>query len=164
MTNKSNQITNQKNHFLDFDFLRFIWIFTFGFLLFASSYCFAGTTIDPSRTIYMGRTLGMGGAHLALSNDGEGIFANPSGLAGLEFPQITGLSRKIFLDETAYSLYGFSVPTDYGSFGVGYAGANTGGSYATSRDNNNRIVINPSYEAVTYDNSVLLFSYAKDIT
>lgn len=134
------------------------------FLILSASISFASTTIDPTRNLYLGKTLGMGGAHVALSNDGEGIFSNPSGLADTDFPQITGLSRKIFLDETAYSLYSFSFPTGFGSFGAGYAGANTGGSYATSRDNNNRIVINPSIEAVSYDNSVFLISYAKDIT
>lgn len=123
-----------------------------------------GTTIDVSRTIYTGRTLGMGGAHLGFSNDGEGIFTNPSGLAKLEFPQLVGLSRKLFLEETQYSIYGWAVPTQWGTFGLGYVGASVGGSYATARDpSTSRIVINPSLEAVSYENSVLMLTAARDL-
>lgn len=123
-----------------------------------------GTTIDVSRTIYTGRTLGMGGAHLGFSNDGEGIFTNPSGLSKLEFPQLVGLSRKLFLEETQYSIYGWAVPTQWGTFGLGYVDTSVGGSYATARDpSTSRIVINPSLEAVSYENSVLLLTAARDL-
>jgi len=123
----------------------------------------ASTTIDPSRTTYLGRSLGLGGGGVALIDDGESLFLNPSGLAGIQFPHISGVSRKIFLDETAYSAYSFAFPTDYGVFGLGFVDANTGGSYATSVDNNNRITINPSLEPMTYDNNTFLFSYSREL-
>ena len=123
-----------------------------------------GTTVDISRSIYSGRTLGMGGAHVGLSDDGDGLFTNPSGLAKIEFPQMMGLSRKIMLDETSYTLYSFAAPTNWGTFGVGYCGAQTGGSYPTMRDpGTNRVVINPSLEAINYENSVMLFTYARKL-
>lgn len=124
----------------------------------------AATTIDPSRTVYLGKTLGMGGAHIGLSDDGEGIFSNPSGLAHIKFPQVTGLSRKIFLDQTSYSIYSFAMPTDIGIFGIGHVGTFINGSYATLRDENNRISINPSVEAMSYNNKVTMLSYSRDLS
>ncbi|MFA4967220.1 MAG: S-layer homology domain-containing protein [Candidatus Margulisiibacteriota bacterium] len=126
------------------------------------AYADTGTTIDISRTIYSGRTLGMGGAHVALSDDGEGLFTNPSGLTKIQFPQMMGLSRTLFLDETSYSLFSWAMPTSWGTFGLGYSGAQTGGSSPTMRDpGTNRITINPSLEALSYNNSVTLLSYAR---
>jgi len=122
----------------------------------------AGTSIDPSRTVYLGRTLGMGGAHTALSDDGEGLFTNPAGLGETKYLQMSGVSRRLFLDETAYFILGFSMPTEYGHIGLGYASAYTTGSYATTRDNDNRIIINPSLEVMAYDSNVILLSYAKN--
>ncbi len=123
-----------------------------------------GTSLDISRYILSGRTLGMGGAHVALSDDGEGLFTNPSGLAKISFPQMTGLSRKIFLEETIYSLYSWAFPTNYGTFGLGYTAAKAGESYPTMRDpGTSRIVINPSLEALGQENSVLLLTYAREL-
>lgn len=123
-----------------------------------------GTTLDPSRTIYAGRTLGMGGAGMALIADGEGLFLNPAGLSKLNFPAATVLSRKLFLEETTYSLLSAAFPTPWGTFGVGYTGAAVGGSYPTTRDpGTSRIIVNPSLEAVGYENSVLLITYAREL-
>ncbi len=124
-----------------------------------------GTATDISRTIYSGRTLGMGGAHVGLSNDGEGLFINPSGLANLEFPQIMGLSRNLMLNETSYTLGSWVVPTGWGTFGVGFAGAQTGGSFPTSRDpGTGRIVLNSSLEALSQDSNVIFLSYARPLS
>jgi len=124
----------------------------------------AGTTIDPSRTLYTGRAMGLGGTYLGFANDAEGIFANPSGLTKLEYPQMVGVSRKIFLDETTYQVMAWSAPTHYGTFGMGYVGTAIGESFPTLREpGTNRIVINPSSEAMGYDNSVLMFTYARQL-
>jgi len=124
----------------------------------------AGTTIDPSRTLYTGRAMGLGGAYLGFAKDAEGIFANPSGLTKLEYPQMVGLSRKIFLDETIYQVAAWSIPTNYGTFGMGFMGTAIDGSYPTQREpGTNRIVINPSLEAMGYDNNVLMFTYAQKL-
>lgn len=137
-------------------------LFCLGFGI--SSLADTGTTIDPSRTIYAGRTLGMGGAGMGLINDGEGLFLNPSGLSRLNFPAATVLSRKLFLEETTYSLLSAAFPTAWGTFGVGYTGASVGGSYPTTRDpGTSRIIVNPSLEAVGYENSVILITYAREL-
>ena len=145
--------------------MRKLFIFTLiisSLVISHSSFADTGTTIDISRTIYSGRTLGMGGAHVALSNDGEGMFTNPSGLAKIAFPQMLGLSRYIMLDETSYSVLGWAMPSAWGTFGIGYSGAQTGGSYPTARDpGTGRITIDPSLEALSYNNSVILLTYAQ---
>ncbi|MFH2033581.1 MAG: S-layer homology domain-containing protein [Candidatus Margulisiibacteriota bacterium] len=124
----------------------------------------AGISVDPSRSIFAARTLGMGGAHVGLSQDGEGLFINPSALAAAIYPQMTGVSTNILLSETAYTMASIAWPTQWGVFGCGYIGANTGGSYATIRDPaSNRVSINPSYEAMSSTNNVLLFTYANEL-
>jgi hypothetical protein len=123
-----------------------------------------GTSFDPSRSLFTARQLGMGGVSVAFSDDANGIFSNPSGLTKLEFPQLTGASRKLLLDETQYILFGWAVPTEWGTFGMGYTGMNTGGSFPTKLDPaSNRIIIDPSREAISYDNSVFVLSYARDV-
>ncbi|MBU1026927.1 MAG: S-layer homology domain-containing protein [Candidatus Margulisbacteria bacterium] len=123
----------------------------------------SGTSFDPSTSIYSARELGMGGVSIAFSDDANGVFNNPAGLTGIKFPQLSGSSRRIILDETQYSLLSWAMPSDWGIFGFGFSGVNTGGSLATQRDPaTNRIIIDPSREAVSYSNSVMLFSYAKE--
>ena len=123
-----------------------------------------GTSLDISRIIYSGRTMGMGGAHVALSNDGEGIFTNPSGLAGIEFPQFSGLTRKILLEETIYTLYGLAFPTRWGTIGFGYANSYISGSPPTMRDpGTERIMIDPSGYATNYENGVIMLTYARKL-
>jgi hypothetical protein len=128
------------------------------------AYAADGTSFDPSRSLFTARQLGMGGASVAFSDDANGIFSNPSGLSKLEFPQLTGSSRKLLLDETQYTLFGLAVPTEWGTFGTGYTGMNTGGSFPTKLDPaTNRIIIDPSREAISYDNSVFVVSYAREV-
>ena len=122
-----------------------------------------GISIDPSRTLYSARQMGMGGAAIGFANDANGIFANPSSLTGFEFPQMTATSRKLMLDETQYSLLGWVCPTVYGTFGIGYVGMGSGGSLPTMLDGaTGRIIQDPSLEASSYSNSVIAFSYSRD--
>jgi hypothetical protein len=121
-------------------------------------------TFDASRNIFTGRVMGMGGAHVALSDDGEGLFTNPSGLAMIKFPQLVGMSRRMILDEVSNTVWGWALPTDWGVFGIGYSGSVIGDSLQTMRDpGNNRIILNPSLEAISYQNSSILLVYAKSI-
>ncbi len=122
-----------------------------------------GTSFDPSGNIYSARQLGMGGVSISFSDDANGVFNNPAGLTGIKFPQLSASSRRIILDETQYSLLSWAMPSDFGTFGFGFSGVNTGGSLATQRDPaTDRIIIDPSREAVSYSNSVMLFSYANE--
>ncbi len=123
-----------------------------------------GIALDPSRTPFTARQLGMGGVSVAFSDDANGVFSNPAGMTEIEFPQLIGASRKLVLGETQYSLIGWAVPTDWGVFGMGYTGMNISGSLPTMLDPaTNRIIIDPSREAMSYDNSVILLSYARKV-
>ncbi len=136
-------------------------------LLIAAGAAFAvsGITSDPSRTLFNARQLGMGGVSVGLANDANGVFVNPSGMTGLEFPQVTTSSRRLLMDETQYLLLGWAMPTNYGTFGIGYAGMGTGGSIPTMLDpGSGRIIQNPSLEVGSYSNSVLAISYAREFT
>jgi hypothetical protein len=120
-----------------------------------------GTSFDPSLTPFTARQVGMGGVAVGFANDANGIFSNPAGMVELEFPQLVATSRKLVLDETQYSLIGAAIPTDYGTFGFGYVTMGTGGSLPTQLDpGTNRIIIDPTREAMSYDNSVAAISYA----
>ena len=130
----------------------------------APALAISGTTLDPSNNLYTARQLGMGGVSVAFSDDANGIFSNPAGIANAQFPQLTGSSRKLVLDETQYTLFGWAVPTDFGTFGFGYTGMNTGDSLPTKIDPaSSRIVIDPSREATSYGNSLTAISYSKQI-
>ena len=123
-----------------------------------------GTAVDPSRNIYSGRTVGMGGAHVGIADDGEGIFSNPAALTRLEFPQLVGMTKKIMLEEAAYTIWGWAVPTSWGTFGLGYTGSLISESPPTMRDpGTNRIMLDPAQEATSYENSVSIISYAKKL-
>lgn len=127
-------------------------------------YALSGTSLDPSKTLYCARQLGMGGISIGFSNDANGVFSNPAALTELEFPQLTATSRKIMLEETQYHLFGWAVPTDWGTFGIGYSGMNIGGSPSTMRDpGTGRIIQNPSFEGTSYDNNVMVVSYSRKI-
>ena len=124
----------------------------------------SGTGVDPSRNLFNARQLGMGGISTNFADDANGIFANPAALCGLEFPQLTSSSRKLMLDETQYLLTGWTMPTDYGTFGLGYVGMGTTGSLPTTLDpSSGRIIINPSLEAGSYANSTLAVSFSRSL-
>lgn len=121
-------------------------------------------TSPPTNTVFTGRATGMGGAFIALSDDGEGIFFNPSGLAGIKFPQLVGTSRRMILDEVASTTWGWALPTDYGVFGLGYSGSIISGSYQTMRDpGNDRIILNPSLEAINHESSASFLVYSTSL-
>ncbi|MBI5700934.1 S-layer homology domain-containing protein [Candidatus Saganbacteria bacterium] len=134
------------------------------FIICGLSQAYAGISVDPSASLFDSRRLGMGGASVAFSNDGNSIFSNPAGLSGIIYPQISATSRKIFLDETQYSLFGISIPTNWGVVGFGYIQMGTLGSIPTFRDPaSGRIIQDSSREAIGYSNSVAAISYAKDV-
>jgi len=123
-----------------------------------------GVATDPSRDQFGARQLGMGGVGAAFGGDANAIFSAPASLTGLEFPQLTAASRKLLLDETQYSLLGWAMPTDHGTFGIGYIGMGAGGSLPTYLDPaTGRILQNPSQEVGGYENSVIALSFCREI-
>ncbi|OGB87248.1 hypothetical protein A3J44_02740 [candidate division WOR-1 bacterium RIFCSPHIGHO2_02_FULL_45_12] len=123
-----------------------------------------GVAADPSNTLFTARQLGLGGVSAAFSDDANGVFSNPAGLTNVEFPQLVGASRKLMLDETQYTLFAWAIPSQMGTFGLGYTGANTSGSIPTKLDPaSGRIIIDPSSEAIGYGTSVIALSYSKNL-
>jgi len=122
-----------------------------------------GVSFDPAQNIYAGRQLGLGGVSVAFSDDAAGVFANPANLTNLEFPQLIGASKKLVMDQSQYTLFCWAIPTGAGTFGFGYSSLNAGGSLPTKLDPaTGRIMIDPSREAMSYDNHVIALSYARD--
>jgi hypothetical protein len=124
-----------------------------------------GVAVDPSRDQFGARQLGMGGVSAAFGGDATALFGNPGSLTGFEFPQLTAASRKLLIDETQYNFLAWALPTDYGTFGLGYVGMEIGGSLPTYLDPaTGRILQNPSQEVGGYENSVIALSYCRDLS
>ncbi|MBN3033365.1 MAG: S-layer homology domain-containing protein [Candidatus Saganbacteria bacterium] len=123
-----------------------------------------GVGSDPSLDLFSARQLGLGGLTVNFADDAGGVFANPAGLAELEFPQLTTSSRRLTLGETQYLLAGWALPTAWGTFGLGYSAAGAGGSLPTMLDpGTGRVIQDPSREAGSFSNSVIAFSYARTV-
>lgn len=136
-----------------------IFLVILGPLLLAETLSF-----DPSNNLFSARNLGLGGCSIGFANDANGVFLNPAGMGNFAFPQLSGMSRKMLLEETQYNLLTWAMPTNIGTFGIGYVGISTGGSLPTMRDPGSaRIIVNPSMEAMGYGNSVIGVSYSKKI-
>jgi len=135
-----------------------------GLLSFGCAYGLNGVTTDPSLDLFSARQLGMGGVCVGFAGDASGVFANPAGLVGLDFPQVVTSSRNLVLDEAQYLQAGWAMPTEYGVFGLGYAGLGTDGSYATTLDPaTGRVLQDPSQEAGSYSSSVIALTYAREV-
>jgi len=147
-------------------YFRAFIIYIFSSILFLSfaAYALDGASVDPSNSLLNARQLGMGGVGLGFANDANGVFANPSALTRLDFPQLSVTSRKLILDEVQYSQIDWAMPTNYGTFGLGYVSLGVGGALPTTIDPaSGRIIIDASREAASYGNSVLAFSYSRQV-
>jgi hypothetical protein len=79
------------------------------------------------------RPIALGGAYTGLANDASAIFSNPAGLASQKNINFVSMSTKL-LNSVEYQMAGFSYPTEYGTFGVGYMSATTPAGYYTYYD------------------------------
>jgi len=139
-----------------------IWFLCLGY--WSLGHAVDGISLNPAQTIFSARQLGMGGVGVAFSGDANGVFTNPAGLANASFPQISASSRKLLMNETQYTLLDWAMPTNWGTFGIGYTSMNTGGSLPTKLDPaTGRIVIDPTREATSYDNNVIAISYSRKV-
>jgi hypothetical protein len=123
---------------------------------------------DPSRIGVGARILGLGGAYLGLADDLSGIFINPAALSSVSNWQATSLTGR-FINEYDYLNFGAALPTDYGVFGIGYAGSGISffNDTATTESVGGIIRIIPSTtEGVSYEfnNPVLLLSWGRGFT
>ena len=154
-----NKLTNNCASFIKSGLLAAILL---AISFYSVAYAASGTGVDPSLTVLSARSLALGQAGAALSDDGDAIFNNPAGLAYAKFPKLSVSQKKLLLDEADLSSLGFAVPTDWGVFGIAGMDTSTGGSLPTMRDaTNNRITVNPSTAAYSYDNNVVFLSYSR---
>ena len=87
-------------------------------------------TTDPVEIGIGARPIGMGKAFVALADDVNAVYINPAGLAGLKTWQVMSMTTKLINEINYVSLAG-TYNTEYGTFGLGYVGANLGGSFVT---------------------------------
>ncbi|MFA5105089.1 MAG: S-layer homology domain-containing protein [Candidatus Margulisiibacteriota bacterium] len=125
---------------------------------------YAGTTLNPSLYAFGARQIGMGRATLADKADPNNIFSNPASLDFSKNWQISGTSSNLLGDVHQTTAAG-SFKTDFGTIGIGFVGLSTANSFPTVREPSvtGRIILDPSSEAIGYDNSVLMLSYSKRV-
>jgi len=118
---------------------------------------------DPSRIGTGARTLGMGKSFVAVADDVSAMFLNPAALASLSNWQFTSMQGR-FLSEYDYLNCAYALPTDLGTFGLGYAGSGISfmGASATQEVIDGVRIISSSTEGVTYSfyDQVVLLSWA----
>ena len=135
--------------------------------MFVSSYSSAAyikPTTDPTAIGIGARPIGMGKAYVALSDDVNAVYMNPAGLAQLKSWQFTSMTTKLINEIDYISLAG-TYNTDYGTFGLGYVGANISGSFVTGLTLvEDRGIIFPvvSQDAISYTSSVILLCYGSN--
>jgi len=120
-------------------------------LIALGSAIFAETRIanDPLRLNVGARPLGMGRAFSSVADDPSAIFMNPAGLGALTNWELTSMSGK-YLNEFDYLQLAGALPTNFGTFGVGYGSSG--------------IAISISSEAnYQWNNAGLVLSYGKNL-
>jgi len=145
-----------------FTLVVFLLLFLGGF-----SAVFGYIAVDPTRTIPNARVLGLGKAYNALANDCGSLYTNPSGMADAENWQMTSMSGT-FLDEFNFLSFSGIYPTDYGSFGIGYAGTSISGAWATTLEAGTNLddpiyTIDQNQDPMSYQNSAYILSYANQL-
>lgn len=123
----------------------------------------ADISIDPSQTILGARELALGRSGIAEVREPWNLIINPAGLASMKYPKFSATSRRVVFGETQYINVNGAIPTDWGTFGLGVININAADSIQTKRDGEtNRIIPNPSLEALAYNNNLFILSYSKD--
>jgi hypothetical protein len=118
-----------------------------------------GSVTDPSDIGVGARPLALGKAYVGLSDDANGIFINPAGLAGIQNVKLTSMSGQL-LNDISYVVIGGANPTKYGVFGLGYTTVNLPNIPVTqtSGSGTTETVINVG--STNYYSSVLTLSYS----
>lgn len=104
------------------------------------------------------RPMGMGRTFTAVADDTNALFQNPGGLALLKTWGVTSMTTKV-LRKADYRLLGSVLPTEFGTFGLGYVGMNTPAGYLTT----DRASL-ASATPISYNSSFLYLSYGYDMS
>lgn len=112
-----------------------------------------GQTDESTRVGGGARPLGMGGAYVAVADDADAMFINPSGLASLKGPQAMAMFTSV-VNEVYYSEFCGAMPSDYGTVGIGYIATGV---------NNIPTVIASSEVPTDYYDGMLLLTYSSPL-
>jgi hypothetical protein len=82
-------------------------------------------TSDITRLGVGARPLGMGKTFTGIADDISAMYLNPGGLAHLDNLQVLSMSGK-FVNAVNYLTFAGTIPTRYGTVGIGYSGAGLG--------------------------------------
>ena len=127
-----------------------------------SSAAYVKTTTDPTLIGIGARPTGTGKAFVGLADDANAIFLNPAGLAGQKTWQVQSMTTRL-LNVIDYVSFAGTYNTNYGTFGLGYVGANLSGSFATGTlELGEQGVIPSGLEDITYSSTVILLSYGSE--
>ena len=146
-------------------FLKKSIIFIFAaMLMLGSAYAdVTGSTVDPSDLGVGARPLALGKAYVGLSDDANGLFINPAGLAGIRSFKATSMSGQVLQDIT-YVLIGGATPTDYGVFGLGYTNVGLPNIPVTTTAGSGTTETVVNIGTTNYYSSVLTLSYSNDLS
>jgi hypothetical protein len=121
------------------------------------SQSFAETAFDPLSVGIGARALGMGGAYVAVAEDGDALFNNPAGLGEIDSLKLTSMAGNI-LEDVNYTVLGAVTPLgEKSAVGLGYAG-----SFVTGielRDNYGILS-----RKANYGDSVIFASFGRKLT
>ncbi|MFH1710109.1 MAG: S-layer homology domain-containing protein [bacterium] len=136
------------------------------FVLLASCGAFAeitGSVADPSDIGVGARPLALGKAYVGLSDDANGLFMNPAGLAGIKNFKATSMSGQVIQDVN-YAIVGGATPTDYGVFGLGYTNVGLPNIPVTQTTGSGTSETVVTVGQTTYYSSVLTLLYSNDLS
>ncbi len=122
-----------------------------------------GSITDPSDIGVGARPLALGKAYVGLSDDANGIFLNPAGLAGIQNVKLTSMSGQV-LNDISYVVIGGANPTKYGVFGLGYTTVNLAAIPVTQTTGSGTTETVVNVGSTNYYSSVLTLSYSNDLS
>jgi len=141
-----------------------VWPVILAFLFAAgSNFAIAASMVDPSIIGVGARPLGMGKAFIALADDANAIFLNPSGLTQLNKLNFTSM-RASLIGDVDYTVLGLAMPLPAGYFGAGFVTSGISSIPLTRWTTSNGVSRPEVYSSVDYSSSVFLLSYANRLS
>ena len=119
--------------------------------------------VDPSDIGVGARPLALGKAYVGLSDDANGLFMNPAGLAAIKNMKLTSMSGQV-LQDINYVVVGGATPTDYGVVGFGYVNAGLPNIPVTTVTGSGTTETVVSIGSTNYYSSVAILSYSNELS
>ncbi|MCX5750208.1 MAG: hypothetical protein NT099_00805 [Candidatus Saganbacteria bacterium] len=128
------------------------------FLLLTQISSFAAKTgVDINFAGVSARSIAMGNASTAITENAEAIFVNPAGIATTRGWSFTSMSTKL-METVDYQMLGGTYATSVGVFGLGYLGAQSPAGYYTT----DQASVNAA-PSMAYADRLLFVSYAASL-